>query len=397
MNNSQILENQGKFGIYGGQYVPETLMPALIELERVFIEAQNNKAFQNELNELYKNYIGRPTPLYFAKRLTQHFGKARILIKREDLNHTGAHKINNAVGQALIAKNFLGKKRIIAETGAGQHGVATATACALLGLECTIFMGEVDIERQQPNVFRMKMLGAKVQPVSNGERTLKEATSEAIREWVTNVRDTHYILGTASGPHPYPILVREFQSVIGKECRQQCLEDYKALPDYVLACIGGGSNAIGIFHPFKDDARVKLIGVEAGGEGINIGKHAASLTMGKPGILHGTYSYLLQNDKGIIQEAHSISAGMDYPGVGPEHSHLKDTGRAEYYPVDDSIALEGFKLLARTEGILAALESSHAVGYLFELMPRTKENEIVVINLSGRGDKDIPILSKYLG
>ncbi|MDX1921266.1 MAG: tryptophan synthase subunit beta [Candidatus Caenarcaniphilales bacterium] len=389
------MNRKGRFGEFGGQFVPETLMPALNELEQVFEDALLDPAFKEELNDLYKNYIGRPTPLYFAKRLTEHFGKAKILLKREDLNHTGAHKINNAIGQGLLAKR-LGKKRVIAETGAGQHGVATATACALLGLECTVFMGAKDVERQQPNVFRMKMLGAKVNPVTNGEQTLKEATSEAIRDWVTNVESTHYILGTASGPHPFPVIVREFQSVIGKEAKQQSLENYGKLPDYVLACIGGGSNAIGIFDAFKEDLNVKLIGLEAGGEGLDGGKHASTLTMGKPGVLHGTYSYLLQDDLGRINEVHSISAGMDYPGVGPEHAFLKDSGRAEYFPVTDLQALEGFKLLAQKEGILAALESSHAVAYLFELMPKTKESEIVIINLSGRGDKDIPILSKYL-
>lgn len=388
-------ENKGRFGQFGGQFVPETLMPALEELEQVFRAALQDPQFKAELNYLYKNYIGRPTPLYHASRLTEQFGKAKILLKREDLNHTGAHKINNAVGQALIARK-LGKKRIIAETGAGQHGVATATACALMGLDCTVFMGAKDIERQQPNVFRMKMLGAKVQPVTNGEQTLKEATSEAIRDWVTNVDSTHYILGTASGPHPFPLIVREFQSVIGFEARQQCLDEYGKLPNYVLACIGGGSNAIGIFHAFKNDKSVKLIGLEAGGEGIETAQHAATLTKGKPGILHGTKSYLLQDDFGRINEVHSISAGMDYPGVGPEHSHLKDIGRAEYFPVTDKQALDGFQLLAKNEGILAALESSHAVGYLFDLMPKTAEGEIVVVNLSGRGDKDIPILSKYL-
>ncbi len=390
-----IIESKGRFGKFGGQYVPETLMPALYELEAVFNNALCDPAFKVELKELLQNYVGRPTPLYFAKRLTEYFGKGKILLKREDLNHTGAHKINNAVGQALLAKR-LGKKRIIAETGAGQHGVATATACALLGLDCTIFMGAVDIERQGPNVFRMKMLGAKVHPVTNGKQTLKEATSEAIRDWVTNVETTHYILGTASGPHPFPVIVREFQSVIGIEAREQCLKQFGKLPNYVLACIGGGSNAIGIFHPFKEDSSVKLIGLEAGGKGLNTEEHASTLTKGKPGILHGTMSYLLQDDFGRIQEAHSISAGMDYPGVGPEHSHLKDTGRASYFAVTDEEALEGFKLLAQREGILAALESSHAVAHLFKLMPQTTSEDIVLVNLSGRGDKDIPILKQYL-
>ncbi len=385
---------KGYFGQFGGQFVPETLMPALSELEIVFENMLKDQDFQLELKDLYQNYIGRPTPLYYAKRLSQHFGKAKILLKREDLNHTGAHKINNAVGQALLAKK-LGKKNIIAETGAGQHGVATATACALLDLNCTIYMGAKDIERQKPNVFRMKMLGAKVHSVTNGEQTLKEATSESIRAWVSNVENTHYILGTASGPHPYPLIVREFQSIIGSEAREQCLKTYNQLPNYILACIGGGSNAIGIFHAFKEDKSVKLIGLEAGGEGVNTVKHAATLTMGSPGILHGTKSYLLQDNFGRIKEAHSISAGMDYPGVGPEHSYLKDIGRAEYFSVTDAEALEGFKLLARTEGILAALESSHAIGYLSKFMPETSTDDIIILNLSGRGDKDIPILSQH--
>ncbi|MDJ0625934.1 MAG: tryptophan synthase subunit beta [Candidatus Caenarcaniphilales bacterium] len=396
MQTDKRNERKGRFGKYGGQYVPETLMPALSQLEEVFEQSLLEEEFQKELNDLYQNYIGRPTPLYFAKRLTEYFGKAKILLKREDLNHTGAHKINNAIGQALLAKR-LGKQRIIAETGAGQHGVATATACALLGLECTVFMGAKDIERQQPNVFRMKMLGAKVHSATNGEQTLKEATSEAIRDWVTNVTTTHYILGTASGPHPYPLMVREFQSIIGKEAKEQCLKQFKALPDYVLACIGGGSNAIGIFHEFKNDASIELIGLEAGGKGVNTKEHASSISKGKLGILHGTMSYLVQDDFGKINEVHSISAGMDYPGVGPEHSYLKDIGRAQYYPVTDKQALEGFKLLANKEGILAALESSHAIGYLFELMPKTQKDETVMINLSGRGDKDIPILKEHLG
>ncbi len=395
MNLSLLNTNKkGYFGNFGGQFVPETLMPALSELETVFENAIKEPEFQLELKNLYQNYIGRPTPLYYAKRLTEYFGKAKILLKREDLNHTGAHKINNAVGQALLAKK-LGKKNIIAETGAGQHGVATATACALLDLNCTIYMGAKDMERQKPNVFRMKMLGANVQEVTNGEQTLKEATSEAIRAWVSRVENTHYILGTASGPHPYPLIVREFQAIIGSEAREQCLESYNKLPNYVLACIGGGSNAIGIFHAFKEDQSVKFIGLEAGGKGIETTEHAATLTKGSPGILHGTKSYLLQDNFGRIKEAHSISAGMDYPGVGPEHSHLKDIGRAEYFSVTDDEALQGFQLLARVEGILAALESSHAIGYLFKFMPQTSSDEIIILNLSGRGDKDIPILSQY--
>jgi tryptophan synthase beta chain len=395
MNSETSTQIKGRYGQFGGQYVPETLMPALAELEEAFKNAIEDQSFQKRLRDLSKNYIGRPTPLYFAERLSQHFGKGKILLKREDLNHTGAHKINNAIGQALLAQR-LGKKRIIAETGAGQHGVATATACALLGLDCTIFMGAKDIERQQPNVFRMKILGAEVKAVTSGSQTLKEATSEAIRDWVTNVETTHYILGTASGPYPFPAIVCKFQSVIGLEAKEQCLANYGKLPEYIVACIGGGSNAIGIFQPFLEDSSVRLIGVEAGGHGLNTEEHAATLTKGKPGILHGTLSYLLQDNFGRIQEAHSISAGMDYPGVGPEHSHLKDIGRAQYFPVTDLEALEGFKLLAQKEGIIAALESSHALAYLTKLMPQTQESDIVIVNLSGRGDKDIPILSKHL-
>ena len=388
-----VSQLKGRFGNYGGQYVPETLMPALNELEEVFSIAIKDENFKAEFYDLLQNYVGRPTPLYEAKRLTEHYKTGKILLKREDLNHTGAHKINNALGQALLAKK-LGKKRIIAETGAGQHGVATATACALLGLDCTIFMGAKDIERQEPNVFRMKILGAKVQAVTNGAQTLKEATSSAIRDWVTNVQNTHYILGTASGPHPYPIMVREFQSVIGNEAKEQCLRKYNKLPDCVLACIGGGSNAIGIFQAFKEDAGVRLIGLEAGG--LNENKHASTLTKGTPGILHGTLSYLIQDQYGRIPEVHSISAGMDYPGVGPEHSHLKDIGRAEYFSITDSEALAGCKLLARLEGIIPALESSHALAYLDKLMTQIKSDQIVIVNLSGRGDKDIPILKQYL-
>lgn len=393
MNNTITTEFKGRFGNYGGQYVPETLMPALTQLEEVFFASMQDQSFQQEFHDLLHNYVGRPTALYEAKRLTEHYKAGKILLKREDLNHTGAHKINNALGQALIAKK-LDKKRIIAETGAGQHGVATATACALLGLDCTVFMGAKDIERQEPNVFRMKILGAKVQAVTNGAQTLKEATSEAIRDWVTNVENTHYILGTASGPHPYPIMVREFQAVIGEEARKQCLQKYQKLPDYVLACIGGGSNAIGIFQGFKEDKQVELIGLEAGG--LNDQKHASTLTKGKPGILHGTLSYLIQDNYGRIPEVHSISAGMDYPGVGPEHSYLKDIGRAKYFSVTDAEALKACKLLAQMEGIIPALESSHALAYLEQLMPQTTKEQIIIVNLSGRGDKDIPILKEHL-
>ncbi|MDX1918411.1 MAG: tryptophan synthase subunit beta [Candidatus Caenarcaniphilales bacterium] len=391
-----IKPERGRFGVYGGQYVPETLMPALIELERAFELAWSDLTYHAELDDLLKNYVGRPTPLYEAKNLTQYFQAGKILLKREDLCHTGAHKINNALGQALLAKR-LGKRRVIAETGAGQHGVATATACALLGLDCVVYMGAMDMARQSPNVFRMKMLGAHVQAVMTGEQTLKEATSEAIRDWVSNVHDTHYLIGTASGPHPFPWIVRELQSVIGREARSQCLNRYDKLPNYVLACIGGGSNAVGIFAPFADDPEVKLIGLEAGGHGVSTdGQHAASLTYGKPGILHGTLSYILQDEYGRINSVHSISAGLDYPGVGPEHSFWRDQKRVYYFPISDQEALSAFKLLAEQEGILAALETSHALAYLAKLMPQTKESDLVLINLSGRGDKDIPILSEHL-
>jgi len=383
----------GRFGKFGGQYVPETLMPALIELDQAFLDIQSDKNFQDSFAKLLRDYVGRPSPLQVAENLTSHFAKAKILLKREDLNHTGAHKINNALGQALLTKK-LNKRRIIAETGAGQHGVATATACALLGLECIIYMGARDIERQGPNVFRMRLLGAKVKSVTNGQQTLKEATSQAIRDWVENVKDTHYIIGSASGPHPFPSMVCAFQSIIGRESKAQCLERYNRLPDYVLACIGGGSNAIGIFDEFLADEQVKLIGIEAGGHG---DKHAATLTHGKPGILHGTYSYLLHDQFGRIAEAHSISAGLDYPGVGPQHSHLKDIGRVQYDSVSDESALNACKMLARKEGIIPALESSHALAYLEKLLPETQPDEIVLVNLSGRGDKDLPILTSVAG
>lgn len=376
------------FGKFGGQYVPETLMPALEEFEEVFLKFKDDKEFNDELNYYLKNYVGRETPLYFAKRLTDHYGKAKIYLKREDLNHTGAHKINNAIAQALLAKK-IGKSKIIAETGAGQHGVASATACALLGLECKVFMGALDIERQAPNVKRMKLMGAEVIPVTSGSATLKDATSEAIRYWVTNVVDTHYIIGSVVGPHPYPTIVREFQAVIGKEAREQSLEIEGALPNYVLACVGGGSNAIGIFHPFKDDEIVQLIAVEAAGNGLDTEKHAASISLGKPGVLHGSMSYLLQDEYGQIQEAHSVSAGLDYPGIGPEHSHYKDEGIAKYVAVTDEEALTAFKLVSRLEGIIPALETAHAFAYLEKLMPETRKGEFVILNLSGRGDKDL--------
>ncbi len=378
----------GKFGPFGGRFVPETLMKPLIELEKVYNDAKEEKTFVNELALLQKDYNGRPTPLTFAGRLTKHFGRAKIYLKREDLCHTGAHKLNNALGQILLAIK-LGKKRIIAETGAGQHGVATATVCAKFGLQCIVYMGEEDIERQEPNVFRMKLLGAEVKPVSSGSKTLKDATNEAIRDWVTNVETTHYIIGSVVGPHPYPVMVRDFQSVIGKEVWKQIMEREKKLPDHIIACVGGGSNAIGIFYPFVNNREVNLHGIEAAGLGIDTGKHCATLTLGTPGILHGMKTFLLQNEYGQVAPVHSISAGLDYPGVGPEHSILKQIKRVKYSSVTDTEALEGVKLLTQMEGILPALESAHAVAYLNKLMPKTKKDQIVVVNVSGRGDKDL--------
>lgn len=388
-------DTKGKFGSYGGRYIPETLMKAVHELEDTYSSLKNDKDFTRELAEIQRDYNGRPTPLTFAKRLTEHFGKAKIYLKREDLCHTGAHKLNNALGQILLAQR-LGKKRIIAETGAGQHGVATATVCAKFGLKCVVYMGEVDMERQSLNVFRMQLLGAEVKPVSSGSRTLKDATNEAIRDWVTNVNDTHYIIGSAVGPHPYPMLVRDFQCVIGNETKEQLKQKENKLPDYILACVGGGSNAVGIFYPFVDYENIRLIGVEAEGFGIDSGKHCATLTAGTPGIFQGMQTYILQDEAGQIVEVHSISAGLDYPGVGPEHALLKDIKRAEYYSITDDEALEGVKLLTEKEGILPALESAHAVAYLNELMPQTSKNEIVVVNVSGRGDKDINTIMKNI-
>ncbi len=378
----------GKFGIYGGKYVPETLISALDELEKLYREIKNDDKFNIELNALQKEYNGRPTPLTFAERLTEHFGKAKIYLKREDLCHTGAHKLNNALGQILLAKR-LGKTRIIAETGAGQHGVATATVCAKFGLKCVMYMGEVDIERQKPNVFRMKLLGAEVIPVTSGSKTLKDATNEAIRDWVTNVADTHYIIGSVVGPHPYPMLVRDFQSVIGIEAKEQIQKYENKLPDYIVACVGGGSNAMGIFYPFVNDEKVKLIGVEAAGYGIDSGKHCATLTIGEPGVFQGMKTYLLQDANGQISEVHSISAGLDYPGVGPEHSLLKDISRAKYESITDDEALNATMLLAKLEGIIPALETAHAVAHLNKLIPQTSKNEVVIVNISGRGDKDL--------
>ncbi len=386
----------GYFGDYGGRFVPETLIPALDELKQAYHEAQADTGFWTELGELLHDYAGRPTPLYEAKQLTGHCGGARIFLKREDLTHTGAHKINNALGQGLLARR-MGKRRVIAETGAGQHGVATAAVCAMLGMECIVYMGEEDIRRQGLNVFRMKLMGAEVRPVTTGSRTLKDAINEAIRDWVTNVQDTHYLLGSVVGPHPYPLMVREFQSVIGKETREQCLGQVGLLPDYVIACVGGGSNAIGIFHPFLEDEDVKLIGVEAGGRGLKSDKHAASLSGGSIGVLHGTKSYLLQDNHGQVRETHSISAGLDYPGVGPEHGFLKDSGRADYVAVNDEEALESFRLLCITEGITPALEPAHAISYAARLATSLKMDKIIVVNLSGRGDKDMDIVTNALG
>ncbi|MFA6978065.1 MAG: tryptophan synthase subunit beta [Ignavibacteriaceae bacterium] len=394
--NYSFPDSSGHFGKYGGKFVPETLIAPLQELEEIYLQVKDDASFQNELMQLHKDYSGRPTPLTFADRLTKHFGKAKIYLKREDLCHTGAHKINNALGQILLAKK-LGKKRIIAETGAGQHGVAVATVCAKFGMQCVVYMGEVDTHRQSLNVFRMKLLGAEVIPVTSGSKTLKDATNEAIRDWVTNVKDTHYIIGSVVGPHPYPMIVRDFQSIIGHETKVQIQEKENRLPDYIVACVGGGSNAIGIFYPFIEDEKVKLIGVEAAGYGLQTTKHSATLTFGREGIFHGMKTYLLQNKNGQVEEVHSISAGLDYPGVGPEHSLLKDISRVEYVSVTDNEALEATKLFTEQEGILPALETAHAIAYLNYLMPQTSKDEIVVVNISGRGDKDLNTIIDNLG
>jgi tryptophan synthase beta chain len=390
----------GRFGPFGGQYVPETLMPALAELEAAAAEAWADPAFTERLNHLLRTYVGRATPLYEAERLTAHYarpeGGPRIWLKREDLNHTGAHKINNALGQALLALR-MGKKRIIAETGAGQHGVATATVCARFGLECVIYMGAEDMRRQALNVFRMRLLGATVQPVTAGTATLKDATSEAIRDWVTNVETTHYILGSVAGPHPYPMLVRDFHACIGKEAKDQCQQAFGRLPDVLVACVGGGSNAMGLFHPFVQDTSVRLMGVEAAGEGVASGRHAATITEGRIGVLHGAMSLLLQDNEGQVQEAHSISAGLDYPGVGPEHSYLRDIGRAEYLAVTDQQALDALRLVSELEGIIPALETAHAFAALDQLCPTLPPGTEVVLNLSGRGDKDVNTVADKLG
>ncbi len=386
----------GRFGEFGGRFVPDTLMSAIEELEVEYQAAQDDEAFAMQLRRLLTSYVGRPTPLYFAESLTRELGGARIYLKREDLAHTGAHKINNALGQALLARR-MGKRRIIAETGAGQHGVATATVCAKLGLECVVYMGAEDVRRQSLNVFRMKLLGAEVRTVAAGSRTLKDAINEAMRDWVTNVRTTYYLIGSVVGPHPYPVMVRDFQSVIGVEAREQILATERRLPDVAVACVGGGSNAMGLFYPFTNDPGVRLVGVEAAGRGIETGQHAASLVGGRPGVLHGARSYLLQDAAGQVLETHSISAGLDYPGVGPEHSYLRDSGRAEYVAVTDAEALEGFQLLCRSEGIIPALEPAHAIAHVAKLAPGMSSDQVILVGLSGRGDKDMGTVAAELG
>jgi len=389
-------DSHGYFGQYGGKFVPETLMPALDELESAYTDACTDTDFQQQFHQLCREYIGRPTPLYPAQQLSAKVGRATILLKREDLAHTGAHKINNALGQGLLAKR-MGKRRVIAETGAGQHGVAVATVCAMLGLDCIVYMGEEDIHRQSPNVHRMKLMSAEVRSVSSGSRTLKDAINEAIRDWVSNVHNTYYLLGSVVGPHPYPIIVRNFQSIIGQETRKQILATYHRLPDYLVACVGGGSNSIGLFHPFFNDRQVNFIGVEAAGRGLGTSQHAASLVAGKTGVLHGTKSYLLADSNGQIRATHSIAPGLDYPGVGPEHSYYKDIGRATYVAVTDAQALEGFKLLCDTEGIIPALEPAHAIYSAAKLAADLPSDQLIVVNLSGRGDKDLDIVTKATG
>ena len=388
VNFEKFPDKFGRFGKFGGRFVAETLMPLLLEVESEYEKAKKSKIFKNQLDYYFKNYIGRPSPLYFAERLSKKLNNSKIYFKRDELNHTGAHKINNCMGQILLAKK-MGKERIIAETGAGQHGVATATVCALFGLPCIIYMGEKDIERQSPNVFRMKLLGAEIKSVSNGSKSLKDAMNEALRDWVTNVQDTFYIIGTAAGPHPYPSMVRDFQSVIGKEVRSQIIAQENKLPDLLIACIGGGSNALGLFYDFLDDKEIKMLAVEAAGLGLSSGKHAASLSGGKPGVLHGNKTYLLQNQDGQIEEAHSISAGLDYPGIGPEHSFLFEQKRVKYVSATDEEALEAFKYCCKTEGIIPALEPAHALAALIKIAPKMSKEEIIVMNMCGRGDKDI--------
>lgn len=389
-------DESGHFGIFGGRFVAETLMPVILSVEKAYEDARNDPSFQAEMDYYLKHYVGRPSPLYFAERLTEHFGGAKLYFKRDELNHTGAHKINNTLGQILLARR-MGKKRIIAETGAGQHGVATATVCALFNLPCVVYMGATDIERQKPNVFRMKLLGAEIVPVTSGTATLKDAMNDALRDWVANVESTFYIIGTAAGPHPYPAMVRDFQSVIGTEAREQMLEAEGRLPDSLVACIGGGSNAIGLFHPFLDDPSVQMYGVEAAGHGLDTKEHAASLAGGKPGVLHGNRTYLLQNDDGQIQDAHSISAGLDYPGIGPEHSWLHESGRVNYVSATDKEALDSFQLCSRMEGIIPALEPAHALGYVARVAPDLPKDHIMCMNMCGRGDKDIFSVAEALG
>ncbi|MZH41375.1 MAG: tryptophan synthase subunit beta [Nitrospinae bacterium] len=396
MKPHKLPDSSGHFGKFGGKYVIETLMPALKELEQVYGEAKDDPQFKKDMGYYLRHYVGRPTSLYFAQRLTEHLGGARIYLKREDLTHTGAHKINNTIGSALLTKR-MGKKKVIAETGAGQHGVATATAASLFGLECEVFMGEEDMRRQTLNVFRMRLLGAKVTPVTGGTRTLKDATSEAIRNWITTVESTHYIIGSVVGPHPYPMIVRDFQKVIGEESINQIMEMEGRLPDVCVACVGGGSNSMGLFYPFLDNENVRLVGVEAAGHGIDTDKHGASLTKGSPGVLHGMMSYLLHDDDGQVTEAHSISAGLDYPGVGCEHSHLRATGRANYVPISDEEAMEGFKLLSQLEGIIPALESAHAIAQVMQMAPDMKKDEVILVCLSGRGDKDVNQVAEMMG
>ena len=389
-------DEDGHFGIFGGRYVAETLMPLLLDVEKAYEDAKADPSFQAEFNELLDHYVGRPSPLYFASRITEHCGGAKIYFKRDELNHTGAHKINNTLGQVLLARR-MGKTRVIAETGAGQHGVATATVCALFGIPCVVYMGAVDIERQAPNVFRMKLLGAEVVPVETGSSTLKDAMNGALRDWVANVDDTFYVIGTVAGPHPYPAMVRDFQSVIGNETREQIMTAEGRLPDSLVACIGGGSNAMGLFHPFLDDDGINIIGVEAAGDGIETGRHAASLAVGKPGVLHGNRTYLLQDDDGQIIEAHSISAGLDYPGIGPEHAWLNDVGRVDYVSVTDAEALDAFQLCSRLEGIIPALEPSHALAHVLKIAPDLPSDHLLVMNMCGRGDKDVFSVADALG
>ena len=391
-----VPDERGHFGLYGGRYVAETLMPLIYEVEKAYDEARADPAFEAEFAHYLEHYVGRPSPLYFAERLTQRFGGAQVYFKRDELNHTGAHKINNTLGQILLARR-MGKSRIIAETGAGQHGVATATVCALFGLKCIVYMGETDIARQSPNVFRMKLLGAEVRAVKAGTRTLKDAMNEALRDWVSNVRDTYYLIGTAAGPHPYPAMVRDFQSVIGREVREQIVAQAGQLPDVLVACIGGGSNALGLFHPFLDDAEVRMIGVEAAGHGISTGEHCASLTGGSAGVLHGNRTYLLQTTDGQIKDGHSIAAGLDYPGVGPEHAWLRDSGRVEYVSVTDSEAMDAFQLCAQIEGIIPALEPAHALAHVGRIAGRLGKETVLVMNMCGRGDKDVFTAAEYLG